>query len=784
MNSLVGETGCVIDFPQMIKQQNNAFHLRSDHLSYLIRINPVGKPVLDYFGTSLNEDEDLSSLAFDPPLLPGRSVAYRRDHPEICLSSLPLELSSRGKGDFLSPSLKLESEETSLFDFVFLSSSIQKAGEMEGYPMPRGVEQELVLSFEDEATKALVELHYLVFSSSDVFGRYIVIKNGSEKPLLVRKASSLCLSIEDKGYVLHTFRSGWIDEFHEEISEPNSNLIRLESTTGSSNDLHNPFFYLDRGSPSYSSGDCYGFNLVYSGNHQEEIQKSGGCLRILSGLCEEDFAYSLEPGESFTAPLAVFTYSPNGRNGMAKNFHSFVNACLLPLSHQNLPRPIVYNNWEGTYFKFDEAKLHSLARQAQKLGAELFVLDDGWFGKRNDDKSSLGDWFTNEEKLPHGIKGLGEYLHKRGMLFGLWFEPEAVSPDSDLYRAHPDWAISCPQREPSLCRNQLVLDLTKSEVTDYLFERISHFVEEGKLDFIKWDYNRVFSDVHKNQGVYAHRYILSLYSLLKRLRKSFPSLWMENCASGGARNDLGMFCFFDTGWVSDDTDSFERSKIQKAMALGYPLSLMSNHVSGKTSHQLLRKTSFGTKFDVASFGVLGYELNPLDLDPIEEKELQAQIAYYKENRAVFQFGEYRLLEDYSDRGVLIQEVYKNGIALVNFVRSLQIPSPEGRKLRLEMVEEDAHYDYEVRKEDVSYLRFGGLINTMTPIHVKEEGFLVTELSRHKALSNENYSGEISGAALLGDGLRLKQEWSGTGLNENVAVILDFGGRLYRFVKKV
>ncbi len=767
----------------MICQQNNAFHLRSDHSSYVVRINKIGKPVLDYFGLALSEKEDLSAFSFDPCLIPGRSISYEKAHPEFCLNTLPLEFATRGKGDFLSPSLKLENDDTSLFDFLFSSAEIKEPSEMPGYPTPRGAEKELVLRFEDKLTQAELELHYLVYPSSDVFGRYVVLKNNSPKPLTIHKISSLCLSLEDKGYKLHTFRGGWIDEFHEEISYPNSNLIRLESSTGSSNDLHNPFFYLERKNASYSYGDCLGFNLVYSGNHQEEIQKSNGYLRILSGLSEEDFSYPLEEGEAFVSPLAVFTHSPNGRNGMAKNFHSFVNDSVLPSSHHNLPRPIIYNNWEGTYFNFDEAKLHGLAKKAKKLGIELFVLDDGWFGKRDNDKCSLGDWATNCKKLPHGIKGLGEYLHKKGMLFGLWFEPEAICQDSDLYRAHPDWAISCPGREPSLGRNELLLDLSKEEVRDYLFERISFFVKEGNLDFIKWDYNRVFSDVRKNAGVFAHRYILSLYDLLKKLRKTFPNLWMENCASGGGRNDLGMFSFFDTGWVSDDTDSFQRSKIQKAMALGYPLSLMSNHVSAKTSHQILRKTSLDTKFDVASFGVLGYELNLNDLNPIDEKEIASQIAYYKENREVFQFGEYRLLEDYEDRGLLIQEVHKDGAALVNLVRSVQPPAPEPIKLRLEMLEPLSCYDYSVRKEDISFLRFGGLVNAVAPVHIKEEGFLVSELSRYKSLENEKFEGSVSGAALLGDGLRLKQEWSGTGLGDDIAVILDFGARLYRFCKK-
>ncbi len=768
----------------MIKQQNNAFHLKGKHASYLVRINPVGKPVLDYFGSALSDEEDLSCLSFDPSLVPGRSVSYSQERPEISLRYLPLELSTRGKGDYRSPSLKLENEDTSLFDFAFASAFIREPQEMEGYPTPSGADSELVLLFEDKSAGAEVELHYLVYPESDVFGRYALVRNLSEKILTVRKISSLCLSIEDKGYKLHSYRSGWIDEFHEEVSSPSSNQIRMESSSGASNDLHNPFFFLEKEGGGYSHGDCYGFNLVYSGDHMEEVEKQNGYLHILSGLSEEDFAWPLGKGESFTTPLAVFTYSKEGRNGMARNFHSFVNGCVLPPSHRYAPRPIVYNNWEGTYFKFDENKLHSLARQAKKLGAELFVLDDGWFGKREDDTSSLGDWTVNKSKLPNGIKGLGKYLHKNGLLFGLWFEPEAISPKSELYSSHPDWAIACPGKEPSLGRNELLLDLTRPEVADYLCETLSSLIEEGEVDFIKWDYNRPFSDVAKNEGAYAHRYILSLYALLRRLRDRFPALWMENCASGGARNDLGMFSYFDTGWVSDDTDSYQRSLIQKGMALGYPLSVMSNHVSAKTNHQTLRKSSFGTKFDLACFGVLGYELNPSDLFPVEEKEVQAQIAYYKENREALQFGEYRLLEDYHDRGVLIQEVHKDGVALASYSRSLQVPTPEARKLRLEMLEEGAFYDYSVRKEDLSLLRFGGLVNMLSPIHLKEEGFLINALSHHKALENEKFEGTISGAALLGDGLRMKQEWSGTGLNENVAVIGDFGARLYRFAKKV
>jgi alpha-galactosidase len=767
----------MLNFTYMISKQQNAFHLASASLSYVVRINKIGKPVLDYFGLSLPDAYDLSSLSFDPPLIPGRSISYSKEHPEISLSSLPLELSTRGKGDFLSPSLKLESEDSSLFDFLFLSGEIRKKEDHEGYPEIRGSEEELVLSFLDKPSGVVVELHYSVFPG-DVFGRYVKIVNKGEKDVTIRKISSLCMEIENKGYLLHSFHSGWINEFDEEVLVPSRSLIRLESSTGSSSDLHNPFFYLAKKDSSYSSSPCLGFNLVYSGNHQEEVQEHNGYLRILSGLSEEDFAYPLSPGGSFSSPLAVFTFSNRGRNGMAKNFHEFVRECVLPPSHASSPRPIVYNNWEGTYFKFSEAKLHSLTKQAKDLGAELFVLDDGWFGKRDDDKSSLGDWKENRSKLPHGIKGLGEHLHKNGLLFGLWFEPEAISPDSDLYRAHPDWAISSPNVEASLGRNELLLDLTRPEVRAYLFERISFFVEEGKIDFIKWDYNRVFSDIGKNSGVFGHRYIMALYALLKRIREAFPDLWMENCASGGGRNDLGMFAYFDTGWVSDDTDSYQRSLIQSHMALGYPLCLMSNHVSAKTNHQTLRKTSFGTKFDVAMLGALGYELNPSDLDEVERKEIKEQISFYKENRLALQFGEYRLLEDYQDRGYLIQEVAFDGKAFVSLCKGMQQPSPKRMKLRAEMLDGGSVYSYSVRKENVSLLRFGGLVNMLAPIRLKEEGFLINAISRHKALENEKFEGLVSGSVLLSDGLLLPQEWSGTGLNENIAVILDFGARVY------
>lgn len=761
----------------MIEKKNSAYHLRTPSCSYLLSISPIGKPICSHFGGALGEET--GSLLFAPFLVPGRTVVYSKEHPEIALPCLPLETLTRGKGDFSTPSVVVEGEGLLPLDFIFKSDRIQKAEKMEGYPNPRGVEQELVLLLEDKANELELELHYLTFVGENVIGRYSKLISHRENPIYVRRLSSCCLSLLKPNLTLHTYRGGWIDEFHEESNPVTSSTLHSSSATGSSGDLRNPFFYL-----SSQNGECYGFNLVYSGNHEEIVEKNPmGFTRIQNGIDSTSFAYPVGKDGSFTAPLSVLCYGQNEAE-MTSSFHSFVRHCILPSSHETTPRPILFNNWEGTYFAFDEKKLHALAKKASKLGIELFVLDDGWFGKRDNDHCSLGDYEVYKKKLPHGIKGISDYVHKLGMEFGLWFEPEAVSPDSDLYRAHPDWAISIQGVEPSLGRNQLILDLTREEVSDYIFSRLDSILSEDGVDFIKWDYNRNFSDVLPSEGKFAHDYILSLYALLGKLRAKHPGLWMENCASGGSRNDLGMFSYFDTGWVSDNTDSLSRALIQKGMIKGYPPCLMSNHVSAKTSHQTLRKTSFGTKFDIACFGVLGYEMDLKALSPLEEKEIERQIAYYKQGRETFQFGKYRLLEDFAVEGVLFQEMEGKEEIYVNFVRLFQQPNLGYRKFPSIHADAAATYDFEVRHEDIDLRRFGGLVNQVSPVHIKEEGALVNLLSKYKGLDSEKFSGAVSGLAMSSGALPFPQEWNGTGLNENLAVILDFGGRVYRFTKKV
>ena len=761
----------------MITKQNSSFLLQTEKTSYCLSINELGKPVLDFYGSKI-APQDAPSAHRNPSLAPGRSIVYDQKHPNLALSCLPLESSTSGKGYFQTPSLIVEGEGLKPLDFIFKEERLGDPVPMEGYPMPDHAEEELTLILLDEQNGLELELHYITFAKQNVIGRYAKFINRSGKGVKLRRLSSLCLDLEETGFSCISYRGGWIDEFHEEKTPLSSSRLERHSTTGSSSDLHNPFFYLVS-----EEGECYGFNLIYSGNHEEILeQTSMGITHVLMGVDSTSFLWEVENGKSFLSPMAILTYGESEME-MTSSFHRFVNECVLPKANRLKARPILLNNWEATYFAFNESKLHSLAKKAKALGVEAFVLDDGWFGHRDDDHSSLGDYAINSEKLPHGIEGLSSYVHKLGMLFGLWFEPESVSVDSELYSAHPDWAVAVDGIEPSQGRNQLLLDLTKKEVTDYLYENISKTIEEGHVDFIKWDYNRVFSDTLPPEGNFAHAYILSLYSLLSKLRQRFPSLWMENCASGGSRNDLGMFSFFDTGWVSDNTDSFSRCLIQKGMIKAYPQSLMSNHVSAKTSHQTLRKTSLGTKFDVACFGVLGYELNVLDLTPLEEKEIENQIKYYKEIRNTAQFGEYALLEDLSPRKGLFQELKDNERILVNYVRCLQVPNPGYRRLPKLNADLSATYSYSVREESVDIRRMGGLINMASPIHLKEEGVIVNFIANRKGLDSEKWSGEIAGGSLRAGCLPLPQEWNGTGIGESVALILDFGARIYRFEAK-
>ena len=771
----------------MIKQYERTYLLSTKNTSLLLHIDDLRKPCTEYYGKRLSEDDDFTSL-FSPYALPqGRTVTYPSDiEGKVgCLNDRASDFTTPLRGDFNSPSIVLRGEDSLVFDFQFVSSEIRDYVPMKGYPNPHDAGQELVLVCRDELMHAEIELHYVTFDEADVIGRYVTIRNLGEKKVIVNKAMSLQMFIDDAQHRIETFYGSWANEFNRESVEIKHAKYSFGSTTGSSSDFRNPFFMIRQRGTTYRDGEVYGFNLIYSGNHLEEIEKTTfGKIRIQSGM--SDFCLNLELGkdEELITPMAVMSYAWRGMNQLMHHMHRFVNLNIVPKEWAGVPRPILYNNWEATYFNFNDGKLHAAAKAASKLGIELFVLDDGWFGDRNDDSHGLGDWVVNTKKLRHGLIGLSDYVHGLGMKFGLWFEPEAISPESELYKEHPDWAIQDGVHEPLRGRNQLTLDLTKKEVREFILSFLVETISEAKIDYIKWDYNRPMSDIPSSDGAFYHHYILGLYEILAGLREKFPNLLMENCASGGARNDLGMFCFFSQGWVSDNTDSFQRANIQSNMILGYPQSVMGNHVASKTSHQLLRKTSLGTKFDVACIGILGYELVITELDPVDKKELIRQIEFYKANRMVCQYGECDILADFDFNGFLATEVHDDSSALVAYVNRLQKPNPAMEHLRLVGLEDDAIYTYEVREEKTDIKKFGALVNMIAPIHIKEEGKLITAASRRYDMAIEKFSGTAKGMTLCSGGVKLPQQWSGVGLNDQIRVIGDFGGRVYLFKKKI
>jgi len=766
----------------MITIHERRFVLSTKENTLLLRVNEADKLVCDHYGRRI-EESDLEACAIPAGMPAGRQVIYdETKSKKISLGMIAAEYGTPYKGDYLSPMLDLTSDKGRVYDFVFVEAKIRPMEPMIGYPTPRGASEELVVLTRDEKMGAELELHYVVYEDADVIGKFAVLRNTGEEDFTIRKIMSSQFCLQDAGYTIHGNYGNWAGEFQRNETLIGHYRYEFGSDTGSSGDQHNPFFMIKRTHSTLTTGSVYGFNLIYSGSHRAIVEMdSFGMIRVQQGISPQGFEKVLHPNEEFMTPMAVLTYTHNGLNGICDHFHRFVNDHVIPENFAYKPRPIAFNNWEGTYMKFNEGKLKSLAKTAAEIGCELFVLDDGWFGHRDDDASSLGDWNLYKKKLPHGIEGIAAYVHKLGMKFGLWFEPEAISPDSDLAREHPDWAIQDGIHAPSLGRNQLILDLTKPEVRDFVVEAVAQHLRTGVIDFVKWDYNRTFSDLPQS-GSFCHDYILGLYDVVGRLTKEFPDVLFENCASGGGRNDLGMFSYFPQGWVSDDTDAFERAKMQMEMAFGYPPSVMSNHVSAKTNHQMLRKTSFGTKFDVAAIGVLGYEMNLNDADPIDIKEFKNQIEFYKANRETLQFGTYRLL-DVFEKGRQIVEMADKDRALVSYMNYIQNPHPGNETLPLTGLDPEAVYTYHVRPEVHSFKTFGSLINQVTPIHIKEEGALVNMLSRRRGLDAEGLCGEATGSTLNSGALQIGRQWAGTGYDGTTRIMLDFGARIYVFERK-
>ena len=650
--------------PIKFNQENQTFKLDTNTSSYILQINHYGYLMHHYYGARI-ADDDLAYLNY--------ALRHASHFPRVEMESdtVPffsksvhrMEYSCNGCGDFRGSALSvLRSTGTADTDIKYVSHKIY-AGKptIEGQPATYATEDEattLEIVCLDAVSGAEVTLFYTVFERLGAMTRHVAVRNTSDQPLHLQRVLSTCVDFHDVREMdfIHLYGS-WAKERRFERVPMIHGTQSVGSKRGCSSHIHNPFIALCAQDATEDFGDVYGFNLVYTGNFlaSAEMDSDGGG-RVLMGIHPEGFSWLLEAGESFVAPEAVMVYSNAGLNGMSQVFHKLYRNHLCRGEWKNKRRPILVNNWEATYFNFDEEKLYELAKTAADLGIEMLVMDDGWFGDRNSSRSALGDWFVNEEKLKGGLGKLVQRVNDLGLKFGIWFEPEMVSKDSDLFRAHPDWALQTPNREMSIARDQYVLDMTRADVRDYLFDCIKKVMDNANIAYIKWDFNRSLTEVgsalidtERQQEVF-HRYVLGLYELLERLLTAYPHLLLEGCASGGGRFDPAWLYYSPQFWTSDDTDAIERLEIQYGTSICYPTSSVGAHVSACPNHQTGRVSPLKTRGDVAMAGTFGYELDLTKLTEEEKDLVRHQCDEYRKYYNVINYGDlYRLISPWKDR---------------------------------------------------------------------------------------------------------------------------------------
>lgn len=564
----------------------------------------------------------------------------------------------------------------------------------------------LIVHCKDDVLGLKVALRYTIFEGLDVIARSVYIENCGKETLALAKVYSLALDLENKDYDMVSLHGTWAREKHIQRQRVIFGEQKVSSIRGISSAQESSFIALAEHSATDETGEVFGFNLIYSGNFMSQVQMNQfNNIRVTTGINAEKFEWPLKPGEHFTSPEAVIVYSDKGFGKMTRTFHDLWRSHLIRGMYADRMRPVLINNWEATYFDFDTEKLISIAREAAKDGIELLVMDDGWFGKRNDDNSSLGDWVVNENKLKGGIKYLVDEVNKLGLKFGIWFEPEMVCPDSDLFRTHPDWAISIENRTPGLSRNQLVLDITRKEVRDYVFDSISKVLKSANIEYVKWDMNRPLTDVgsyalsKENAGEFYHRYVLAVYELQERLITEFPYLLLENCSSGGGRFDAGMLYYSPQIWGSDDTDAVERLAIQEGTQMIFPLSTIGAHVSTCPNHVLGRITPFRTRGFVALAGTFGYELDITKIAEEERALIPGQVALYKKYNDLIRTGDYYRIASYRENnewdawGVVSKDRHE---ALYTLVQVMNRPNYKARRVVLKGVDEAKTYCVKVQ----------------------------------------------------------------------------------------
>lgn len=768
-----------------------AFLLETARTSYAFRMLPTGQPEQLYYGRSvpIPDEAALEALTEQRAFAPGNTTTYDRDHPELSLEDVCLEFSSLGKGDLREPMLELVNPDGSRTnDFVYESHVVDDA-QPEQSPLPGsygedGTAEHLCVRYRDRNNPLTLECHYWVWTDCDCITRKSVLVNGGDVAVEFERLLSLQLDLPESGLAVTSFRGAWAREMAKHTVNLPAGKYTVESRGGASSNRCNPFFLVHDAAATETAGAVWGFNLFYSGNHYSAVEVSPfGKTRVVSGIQPLGFRWTLGPGERFETPEAVLSFSDGGFTGLSQNMHFFVREHVVRGRWKRKTRPVLLNSWEACYFNISESGLVSLAKAGRDLGVELFVMDDGWFGDRSDDTKALGDWEVNKKKLPGGLAGLCKKINDLGLQFGLWVEPEMVNTDSALYRQHPDWAMSIPGKPHSEGRNQRLLDLANPAVQDWMIGKMSEIFSAAPISYVKWDYNRNFSDVYspclppERQGECAHRYILGLYRVMGELTERFPDILFEGCASGGNRFDLGILSYFPQIWASDDTDAIERADIQEGYSYGYPQSVLGAHISACPNHQTLRNTPLDTRLNVAAFGLLGYELDLRDLSPAQRKELKAQIETYKKWRDVLQWGQFYRVRGGNDRQwCCVSRDRKRAVGLL--LRERMIPNQPGGRFFARGLEEETVYRFTNVPRPVDVKRFGSLINTSAPFHIRQDSLIHDLVARVVRMPGETELVRAAGGTLERSGVQLKPAFAGTGYDQRVRFFPDFFSRLY------
>ena len=671
------------------------FTLTTAHTTYQMQADAQGYLLHLYYGARTAGEMDYL-LNYGDRGFSGNPNSAGSDRT-YSLDALPQEYPSLGTGDFRNYALNIENADGSqCCNPVYITHEIA-AGKytLKGLPFVRAEENEaetLKIILEDPVTKVELHLLYGVLEKEDIITRSVIIKNAGKAPVTVKKAQSACLDFLHGDYNLIKFYGRHAMERNMERMPVSHESTRIGSRRGTSSHQYNPGVILAGKNTNEDSGSCYGMLFVYSGNFLVEAEKDQyDQTRIQMGLTDELFAYPLEAGAEFTAPEVILSYTNKGLSRLSQQYHHCIMNHICQGKYVHVNRPVLINSWEAAYFDFTGDTIVELAKEAKALGIDMVVMDDGWFGKRNDDNSSLGDWYVNEEKLGGTLTKLIERVNAEGVKFGIWIEPEMVSEDSDLYREHPDWAITIPGRKPVRSRNQLVLDFSRKEVRDEIFKRICAVLDQGNVEYIKWDMNRSLADIYAPNVTYD--YVLGVYDFLEKLTNRYPDILIEGCSGGGGRFDAGMLYYTPQIWCSDNTDAINRTRIQYGTSFFYPVAAMGSHVSAVPNHQTGRVTSMHTRGVAAMSGTFGYELNPALLNAKEKAEIRAQLAQYREYQELIREGDYyRLSNPFQDNFAAWMVVSDDrSKALVSVIRLTAEANPPAAYVTLKGMEEDAFY---------------------------------------------------------------------------------------------